>query len=575
MADKAISELVSAEQITATDLFVLQQNDTAKKLPGQVLLNWLTAAADGHGGIKSIEKLKTSGLADTYRITLADTTTFDFVVNNGRSIRSIVKISTSSLVDTYRISYNDNTTDTFAVTNGEKGEKGDNAYIWIKYASQEPTASSHSFGDLPDAWIGVYFGTSSIAPSDWQQYKWYQWKGAKGDKGDPATLVSSNVEYQVSSSGTVVPSGSWSSSVLVVPQGMYLWTKITNTFNTGSPVISYSVSRMGLDGSGSVSSVANISPDENGNVPLDAASVKALPIGGGTMEGAINMNGQSLFGLNAPTKNDQAANMGFVNQQVRKAAPHNLLDNSDFQNPVMQAGFDGLHGSERYVIDRWRRLYGIGVVSEVSNGILISGADTECYINQKIDITNIVGKAVTMAVCTSEEGILCGSVVLQENTDMQVFVSKNGLHLMTNGGGFTIRVIAGYAYTVEWIALYEGEYTADTLPKYQPKGYGAELLECQRYYAKINGAIAYGVATSNGKAEFLVPHPTTMRKQWPSYVFKNNLWAYKGDGGALFLSITGVSTTSGSIRIYADLENGTNTIISVPDVNVEVSADIL
>lgn len=311
---------------------------------------------------------------------------------------------------------------------------------------------------------------------------------------------------------------------------------------------------------------------------LDAYIAKINQSGqllGGTMAGPINMNGNTLSGLNPPEEDDQAASMGFVNQQVRTAAPRNLLDNSDFRNPVMQAGFDELHGSERYVIDRWRRLYGIGVVSEVSNGILISGADTECYINQKIDITNIVGKAVTMAVCTSEEGILCGSVVLQENTDMQVFASKNGLHLMTNGGGFTVRVIAGYAYTVEWIALYEGEYTADTLPEYQPKGYGAELLECQRYYAKINGAIAYGVATSNGKAEFLVPHPTTMRKQWPSYVFKNNLWAYKGDGGALLLSITGVSTTSGSIRIYADLENGTNTIISVPDVNVEISADIL
>ena len=78
MADKAITELVAAEDIGATDLFVLQQNNTAKKLPGQVLLNWLTRAADGHGGIQSIVKKSTSGLVDTYRITLADTTTFDF-----------------------------------------------------------------------------------------------------------------------------------------------------------------------------------------------------------------------------------------------------------------------------------------------------------------------------------------------------------------------------------------------------------------------------------------------------------------------------------------------------------------
>ena len=75
MADKSIDQLIAAENILATDLFVLQQSGMAKKLPGQVLLNWLTAAADGHGGIHSIVKLSTSGLADTYRITLADTTT--------------------------------------------------------------------------------------------------------------------------------------------------------------------------------------------------------------------------------------------------------------------------------------------------------------------------------------------------------------------------------------------------------------------------------------------------------------------------------------------------------------------
>ena len=44
MADKAISELVAAEQIKSTDMFVLEQDGTAKRLQGQTLLNWLTAA---------------------------------------------------------------------------------------------------------------------------------------------------------------------------------------------------------------------------------------------------------------------------------------------------------------------------------------------------------------------------------------------------------------------------------------------------------------------------------------------------------------------------------------------------
>ena len=292
MADKSIDQLNAAEKIYATDLFVLQQSGSAKKLTGQVLLNWLTAAADGHGGIQSIAKLSTSGLVDTYRITLADTTTFDFVVNNGRGITGISKTGTSGLVDTYTISYNNGTTSKFTVTNGAKGDKGDNAYIWIKYASQEPTESSHSMGDIPDDWIGIYSGKASTAPTDWKQYQWFKHKGEQGDTGAAATLVNKSVTYQVSDSGTIIPSGSWGRSIPVVSQGKYLWTKTELQFNTGDPIVSYSVGRMGIDGSGAVSTVAGVSPDAAGNVTLTAADVGALAVSGGDVTGEIRMNGQ-------------------------------------------------------------------------------------------------------------------------------------------------------------------------------------------------------------------------------------------------------------------------------------------
>ena len=312
MADKSVGELVAAQSVTPTDLFVLEQNGTAKKLTGQILENWLVSFADGHGGIQSIVKLSTSGLADTYRITLADTTTFDFVVTNGRGVSSLRKTGTSGLVDTYTFTYNDGTKATFTVTNGQKGDKGDNAYIWVKYASQEPTASSNSFGDIPDDWMGVYFGTASTAPTNWQQYKWYRIKGEKGEIGEPATIVSAEITYQASDSGTIIPSGSWGTSIPPVTPGRYLWTRQVLQFNSGGPITSYSVSRFGIDGTGAVSAVAGVAPDETGNVPLDAASIKALALAGGTMEGPVNMNGQKLRGLNTPTENDEPATKGYA-----------------------------------------------------------------------------------------------------------------------------------------------------------------------------------------------------------------------------------------------------------------------
>lgn len=285
-------------------------------------MNWLTAAANGHGSISSIKKLSTSGLTDTYRITFADTTTFDFDVTNGKGITGISPGATTELQTEYMINYNDGTHDSFIVKNGKASAKGDDAYVWIKYASQEPTEDSHSMSDIPDNWIGIYSGKSETAPTDYTQYSWFNFKGAKGDLGDPATLIDSKVEYQVSTSSLTTPSGSWSTGIPYVPQGQYLWTRITNTFNTGSPVIAYSVSRMGVDGTGigTVTSVNGHAPDDNGNVTLTAGDVDALRTTGGYMRGDIDMRRNRIIQLSDPVHTDEPATKKYVDAKVSPLA---------------------------------------------------------------------------------------------------------------------------------------------------------------------------------------------------------------------------------------------------------------
>lgn len=548
MADKAISELVAAPSVTPDSLFVLQQDNTAKKLTAQVLENWLLSFAGGHGGIQSYELLNTVGLVKTYRFTLADQTHIDIDVVDGRGIESIKPTSTNGLVVTYTITYNDGTTSTFNVTNGAKGDKGDRADIWVKYASQKPTASSHSFGDVPDSWIGIATGHNmDTAPTDWQQYTWFQWKGEKGDPGEPATLISSQVTYQVGDSGTIIPSGSWSESIPPVSQGKYLWTREITQFNTGNPITKYSVSRFGIDGTGSVSTVAGVSPDADGNVPLTAADVKALPVAGGTMEGPINMNGQKLTGLNAPTKDDEAANMGFVNQQVKKAAPRNLLDNSDFTNPVNQRGAASYNANKSYTIDRW--IYRGATASALSIGdgcITLKKADTAyTAFKQAInpDEHNLFGKTVTAAIKVNNVAGTCDLRLTNSNSsdsDTYAFEKEQftsaGIILLTTTVPETLDykiVSVSIAITsdtgscsIEWAALYEGEYTADNLPVYQPKGYGAELAECLRYYEtkyifSVAGKQVYAKTHCNLPANFtnkrIVPTVTVADAWAPGY----------------------------------------------------------
>ena len=72
----------------------------------------------------------------------------------------------------------------------------------------------------------------------------------RADKGefDGRGVASTTVEYQASTSGTIVPTGTWSATIPTVAQGSYLWTKTTTNYTSGNPTIGYSVARMGVNG---------------------------------------------------------------------------------------------------------------------------------------------------------------------------------------------------------------------------------------------------------------------------------------------------------------------------------------
>ena len=93
---------------------------------------WMLMAEKGES-VQSVEKTGTSGLVDTYTMTMSSGRTFTFTVTNGEKgetgetgetgatgngIQSIYKTGTSGLVDTYTILYTNGQTTEFEVTNG-------------------------------------------------------------------------------------------------------------------------------------------------------------------------------------------------------------------------------------------------------------------------------------------------------------------------------------------------------------------------------------------------------------------------------------------------------------------------
>nr|DAO53488.1 MAG TPA: tail protein [Caudoviricetes sp.] len=73
-------------------------------------------------------------------------------------------------------------------------------------------------------------------------------KGVNGSDGTSVSVKSTSVTYQVSTSGTTTPTGSWVAEVPSVPVGQFLWTKTVVTYSDGKSTTAYSVSRNGNNG---------------------------------------------------------------------------------------------------------------------------------------------------------------------------------------------------------------------------------------------------------------------------------------------------------------------------------------
>lgn len=221
---------------------------------------------------------------------------------------------------------------------------------------------------------------------------------------------------------------------------------------------------------------------------LDAYLEKAKVNGeyvGGKMLGPINMDGHTLSGLNAPTANDQAANKGYVDGAVKTARPRNLLGNSDFINLIAQAGFLGYHGTRTYLADRWS--ININLISYDSTNRIISfgRSDSPVIIKQTVP-DNLSGKTVTLAIKASS---VTGNVRLSESGAESGHADVNitdGITVHTFVGGESTSVLfwskEDASLCIDWIALYEGEYTADTVQEPHQEDYIVNLMACLVYF---------------------------------------------------------------------------------------------
>lgn len=256
--------------------------------------------------ITSITGPVSSGLKDTYTIHYSDGTTSTYTITNGASVKSldlyastytvsydnqgnlknnsdiiltahqqnstspivwtvtegvtltgtgnvrILAASTFNNKDSIQITVSaDGISDTITIVkiqDGLMGPKGESSFITYNdsmTAPSTPTGSGNTNGwhtnmTSASVWMSIKVA-SDISSGTWGapvKIKGYDGKG----------ITSTTITYQVSNSGSAIPTGTWNTTLPSVGESQYLWTRTVMTFTDGTSTTGYSVGGVGTNG---------------------------------------------------------------------------------------------------------------------------------------------------------------------------------------------------------------------------------------------------------------------------------------------------------------------------------------
>lgn len=141
---------------------------------------------------------------------------------------------------------------TFAVAlTGATGGKGDPgtsvtvtgtayAYQLSTSGTTIPTGTWQTSPQAPTATQFAWTRTTTTF-SDGSTAVTYTVGGKTGTNGTSPTVTQSKTQYQLSTSGTTVPTGTWSDTALAPTTTQFCWTKTTYTYSDGATAVSYAV----------------------------------------------------------------------------------------------------------------------------------------------------------------------------------------------------------------------------------------------------------------------------------------------------------------------------------------------
>ena len=203
---------------------------------------------------------------------------------------------------------------------------------------------------------------------------------------------------------------------------------------------------------------------------------------------------------------------------------HNLLDNSDFRNPVNQRGATSYStAGNEYTIDRWKTQYNTGLTIENGYINVIGGWQIyQVLKNPKDGVYTFAVEARINSIGDYRPNMNLGGkkeTLFDANIgEWKIYTLQYDVSSITDENiSFSISARGGNSsgsISVKWAAMYKGSYDASTLPAYQPKGYAAELAECQRYFERKYSHII----TKEQSSMYIMLSYMNKRIDWPTII---------------------------------------------------------
>ena len=224
--------------------------DEAKKKADSAQLNLDSANKELADAKANLETVTGRVDATEGEITKAQTrlTNAESAVKKAQTDASTAQSNAQTAIDNAKAAQ---TTADTAKANAEQAQKDLNALTnrvtktetAIKQNSEKITIQAESVTEIK----GIASSANSNASSALNKANSLTDRANSGEF-DGRGVASTTVEYQASTSGTTVPTGTWSPTIPTVAQGSYLWTKTTTNYTSGTPTVGYSVARMGVNG---------------------------------------------------------------------------------------------------------------------------------------------------------------------------------------------------------------------------------------------------------------------------------------------------------------------------------------